>query len=67
MKRNFFPTLNEALDAEGLIDTWPISKTLNYGETFAYTFDDGSKYGHYVSISRDERGFYERPVHYPRG
>lgn len=66
-KQNFFPTLNAALEAENLLDTWPVTKSgIAYGETFGYTYDDGSKYGHYVSIYRDERGMYERPVHYKR-
>lgn len=65
-KSNWFQTLNAALEAEGLIETWPISKSLNYGESFSYTFDDGSKYGHFVSIYRDEKGRYERPIHYRR-
>ena len=66
-KKNWFGTLNEALDSEGLLDTWPISKSgLSYGEYFSYTYDDGSKYGHYVSVYRSEDGLYERPVHYKR-
>lgn len=35
-KANWFPTLNEALDAEGLIQTWPVGRNLNYGETESY-------------------------------
>jgi hypothetical protein len=31
-----------------------------------WTWDDGSKHGHLVSVYRDERGMYERPVHYKR-
>jgi hypothetical protein len=64
--QNFFPTLNDALASEDLIDSWPISKSLTYGETFGYTFEDGSRHGRYVSIYRDEKGLYERPIHYRR-
>lgn len=67
-KRNFFPTLNEALDSEGLLHTWPTYHSgIAYGQTVSYTHDDGTKYGHYISIYRDERGYYERPTHYARG
>ena len=67
MTANFFNTLNDALNAEGLLDTWgtwfpPIA----YGETYSYTHQDGSKHGRYVSIYRDSNGRYERPVHYAR-
>lgn len=64
---NYFPTLNAALEAEGLLESWDISYSpIQYNETFSYTFDDGSKHGHYVSIYRNENGQYERPVHYKR-
>lgn len=68
MKQNFFPTLNEALESENLLHTWDGTRMtpIAYGETRAYTFDDDSKYGHYISIYRTENGFYERPVHYDR-
>jgi len=66
--KNFFPTLSEALDSEGLLDTWQVHYSpIQYGETFSYTHDDGTKYGHYISIYRDNRGCYERPIHYARG
>ena len=64
---NYFPTLNAALAAEQLVDAWPCTAPpIAYGETRGWTWDDGSKHGHYVSIYRDERGFYERPIHYAR-
>ena len=67
MQRNYFPTLNEALDAEGLLSAWDcINPPMQYGETRTWTWDDGSKYGHLISVYRDERGHYERPVHYTR-
>ena len=66
--RNWFDTLNEALEAENLIDTWEINyPPIGYGETRNYTFQDGSRYGHYISIYRDNDGRFERPVHYARG
>jgi hypothetical protein len=65
---NWFNTLNEALTAEKLLDTWRIEfEPINYGETFTYTHQDGTKHGHLVSIYRNERGQYERPIHYARG
>ena len=65
--RNWFATLNDALAAEGLLDAWDCTaRPINYGETRSWTWDDGTKHGHFVSIYRDERGFYERPVHYAR-
>ena len=66
-QKNWFSTLNEALISEGLLESWDYTQTgMQYGETRSYTFDDGSRYGHYVSVYRDERGMYERPVHYKR-
>ncbi len=66
--KNWFNTLAEALQAENLQDTWQLHfSPIGYKETYTYTFDDGTKYGHYVSIYRDERGLYERPIHYRRG
>jgi hypothetical protein len=65
---NWFDTLNDALSAEGIINTWDISYSpIGYGETYSYTYNDGTKYGHFVSIYRDENGRYERPIHYARG
>lgn len=68
MKKNWFPTLNAALEAEGLLESWnPIWAPIGYGENRTYIWDNGTKWGRYVSIYRDERGMYERPVHYSRG
>ena len=65
--KNWFNTLAEALQAENLEDTWELHfSPINYGCTFAYTYDDGSKHGRYVSIYRSEQGLYERPVTYRR-
>lgn len=63
--KNWFNTLNEALESENIIHTWDISfPPIAYGQSFQYTYDDGTKYGRRISIYRDERGMYERPVHY---
>ena len=65
---NWFDTLNDALYAEGLVHTWDISyPPIAYGESYSYTYNDGTKYGHYVSVYRDNNGKYERPIHYARG
>jgi hypothetical protein len=42
-------------------------RPIPYNHTLSLTYDDGTKYGHYVSVYRDEKGLYERPVHYARG
>jgi len=63
---NRFPTLSAALASEGIEHMWDM-RPIAYGETLSLTFDDGTKYGHFVSVTRDERGFYERPIHYARG
>ena len=65
--QNYFNTLNDALHSENLIDSWDSSfHPIQYGETRAWTYDNGSRHGHYVSIYRDNNGRYERPVHYNR-
>lgn len=60
MKRNWFNTLNEALDSENLIDQWPLGTNVNYDETVRLITDDYRL----ISVYRDSRGMYERPVHY---
>lgn len=64
--QNWFPTLNAALESEGLVETFPFGENIGYNETIRYTYDDGSKNGYFVTIYRDERGMYERPIHYKR-
>ena len=67
MKKDRFKTLNDALASENLEHTWELHyKSLSYGETFSYTYDDGSKYGLYVSVHRFDDGCYERPISYRR-
>jgi hypothetical protein len=66
-KQNWFPTLNAALESEGLVESWDITfPGIKYGQTFSWTYQDGSKYGRYISVYRDEQGRYERPVNYTR-
>ena len=66
-KQNRFPTLNSALESEGLLDTWEWTfPPMNYGSTYSYTYDNGTKYGLFVSIHRFEDGSYERPISYNR-
>lgn len=59
MKKNWFDTLNEALEAEGLVETWPLGFNVNYNETKTIIAD-----GLFISVYRDERGRYERPISY---
>ena len=62
-----FNTLNEALESEGLLEAWDIAfPPIQYGQNFYWTWEDGSRYGHYICIYRNECGLYERPVHYKR-
>lgn len=62
---NYFDTLHEALASENLLDKWYITKTIQYGETVAHIhINDDRKANTYISIYRDERGYYERPIHY---
>lgn len=66
-KQNWFETLNAALESEGLLESWENNfPPIAYDSNFSYTFDDGTRYGRYVSIYRDSNGRYERPVTYQR-
>lgn len=66
-KQNWFNTLNEALEAEGLLEAWDcMAPGIQYGQTYSWTWQDGTRYGHYCTIFRDNNGRYERPVHYKR-
>lgn len=64
--QNWFNTLSEALEAENIAHMWDM-KPIAYGETVSLTYNDGTRYGHYVSVYRDSNGLYERPIHYRRG
>lgn len=65
-QRNFFDTLRQALESEGLTPLWSCYDNIGYGETFRQVLDDETtKHGRLVSIYRTNEGLYERPVHYP--
>lgn len=65
--QTWFNTLNEALLSEGLLDAWdPAFRGIEYGSNFSWTWDDGSRYGHQISIYRNTSGMYERLIHYTR-
>lgn len=58
-KKNWFPTLNEALASEDLVKLWPVGKNLAYGETYGFAAQ-----GRWISVYRETNGLYERPIHY---
>lgn len=58
-QRNWFPTLNDALEAEGLADSWPLGVNIGYDQTVML-----ARSGRWISVYRDGSGRYERPVHY---
>lgn len=65
--KNFFETLNDSLESENLLAAWEIHyPPIGYNSTTSWTWNDDSKYGHFISIYRNENGQYERPVHYKR-
>lgn len=57
--QNYFPTLSDALESEGLNALWPIGCNLSYGQTIGF-----ARNGIWFSVYRDNNGRYERPVHY---
>ena len=65
MKQNKFNTLSECLESENISHMWD-ARPLSYDQTLGLTYDDGTRYGYYVSVYSDERGLYERPIHYSR-
>ena len=65
-RENWFKTLSEALEAENIVHMWP-NTPIAYEQTIGLTHQDGTRYGHYVSVYRDSNGLYERPIHYARG
>lgn len=66
MRQNWFPTLSAALESEDVSHMWD-GRPIQYGQTESLTFDDGTRFGHFITIYRNERGMYERPIHYARG
>jgi len=66
-KQNYFETLNASLASEGIVEAWDMTfPPIQYGETRSWTWDNGTKHGHQCFVYRDERGMYERVVHYNR-
>lgn len=65
--QNWFNTLAESLRSENLEDAWQIHfPPINRNQTYSWTHQDNSKYGRFISVYRDERGMYERPITYLR-
>lgn len=60
-QRNFFNTLNEALDSENLVELWPLGTNIDYNQNVGVVGNDDETF---ISVYRDERGMYERPIHY---
>jgi len=58
-KQNWFETLNQSLESENLTDSWPLGLNISYGETVRIVAD-----GRLISVTRENDGRYERPVHY---
>lgn len=65
-KINWFQTLNQSLESEGLVDLWPLGTNIGYGENVRVTVPDGAKY-RLIAVYRETDGRYERPVHYLTG
>lgn len=57
--QNWFETLNDALDSEALTEMWPLGLNVNYDTTIGLASG-----GRWISITRDNQGRYERPIHY---
>ena len=60
VKQNWFETLNASLESEGLVDKWELGLNISYGENVRMISSDGTL----ISVYRDDRGKYERPVFY---
>ena len=60
VKQNWFETLNQSLESEGLVDLWPLGLNISYGQNVRFTTDCGRL----ISVYRETNGRYERVVHY---
>jgi hypothetical protein len=62
-KRNWFNSLNEALESENLVDFWQCGLNIGYGQTVRHhaETDQGIRL---ISVTREMNGLYERPVSY---
>ena len=56
---NYFDTLNQALESEGLVNQWNVNVNIGYNETVQVNTGE-----RLISIYRKDNGRYERPVHY---
>ncbi len=58
---SYYHTLNEALEAtdKSLVEKFPLGYNLSYGQTIRFVKD-----GVFVSVYRDDRGFYEEAITY---
>ena len=66
IKQNWFDTLNQALESEGLVDLWPLGSNIGYGENVRHHVNDNGR-ERLISVYRETDGRYERPVHYNTG
>ncbi len=72
VKQNWYPTLNAALESQGLVEYWPLGSNIGYGETVRHIVQTGTKIKRgkevpvlkHISVYRDERGMYEAPIAY---
>lgn len=55
----WFPTLNAALESEGLVHLWPLGTNISYNQSVQVKVE-----GRFISVYRNDSGLYERPVHY---
>ena len=63
VRQNWFETLSQALESEGLEGTWSCFNSISYGETVRYC-EKINGVTNSIVISRDDKGRYERPIHY---
>jgi hypothetical protein len=66
MRKNWFETLNDALESELLTELWPLGSNIGYGETVQHIVEDYLDL-RLISVYRNENGMYERPVTYVTG
>jgi hypothetical protein len=68
--KNWFETLNAALESEGLTQHWDCFRPgISYGENVRFTVEvevNGKIKFLHISIYRESDGRYERPIHYFR-
>ena len=57
--KNWFSTLNESLNSENLLDLYPTGINLAYSQVI-----NCANSGVFFTITRDNKGMYERPIHY---